>query len=58
MTTAPRGGDTLLRLSAQWAHLVWRSRVLPVHVWVFSWYSQFLPQSKDQNNRLQHAVLP
>lgn len=50
-------GGTLLRLSAQWAHLVWSSLVLPVNVWGFSWYSQLLQLSKDKNITLQRAAI-
>ena len=31
---------------------VWSLYVLPVLAWVFSWYSGFLPQSKDMHIRL------
>jgi len=35
-----------------WGHFVWSLHVLPVYAWVLSWYSGFLPPSKNMPVRL------
>uniref|UniRef100_A0A3P8SX42 Uncharacterized protein n=1 Tax=Amphiprion percula TaxID=161767 RepID=A0A3P8SX42_AMPPE len=36
----------------------WSLHVLPVHAWVFSGYSGFLPQSKNMLRLIDHSKLP
>ena len=37
---------------------MWSLHVLPVHVWVLSKYSAFLPQSKNMLGLIGHSKLP